>query len=197
MTDWSNDELDASSDREPWPPSLTAIQINEDAVWEDLCDDEQWKPLQQAVLRFAALVRSPRMIGTDSLDIDEWNAAHATVQYEVDRLHALLLARQLGDALKDTAWEEPLASLLRGLDAATAIATQTARALSIEMNEEVLVESVEEGTVGTDDEESETPGPEWGRGYAYVLYRRYLADLQSILELRDAVCEEAYSDDNE
>lgn len=201
MTDW-NTEDPLAADREPWPPSVMGVPLDEDAIWDDLCDNELWMPLRRAVQNFGALIRSPAMIGTDALDIDTWNGAQATVLYEVERLHVLLLARQLCDAIKETAWEEPLASLLRGLDAATASAIHGARALSIEMNEEVLVESVEEGTVGEeeDDEDShggsDAPIPEWGRGYAYVLYRRYLADLWSIIELREAVCAAAYAGDD-
>src|SRR5438270_3857938 len=103
-------------DREPWPPSVAAIRLDDDAIWDDLCDEEQWEPLRLAVEGFGLLVRSPKMIGTASLDIEQWNGAHASVLYEVDRLHALLMARQLSDALKNTSWEEPLGSLLRGLD---------------------------------------------------------------------------------
>lgn len=186
---------DSPTEREPWPQSVSAIQIDEDALWDDLCDEEEWKPLREGVQRFAALVRSPRMIGTESLDINQWNGEHANVLYEVERLRALLMARQLCDALKDEAWEEPLASLLRGLDVAAETAVQTARALAIEMNEEVLVESVEDGTVGSTAEANDDAPPEWGRGYAYVLYRRYLADLQSILDLHAAVCQEAYAEE--
>lgn len=195
MTDWDTSWENSTTDREPWPPSVSAIRLDEDALWDDLCDQEQWKPLREAVTRFAMMVRSPQMIGTESLDIDQWNGAHADVLYELERLHVLLMARQLCDAIKEEAWDEPLASLLRGLDAATQSAVQTARALAIEMNEEVLVESVEDGTVGDRAGGNRAAVTEWARGYAYVLYRRYLADLQSMLELLAAVCREAYEDE--
>ncbi len=195
MTDWDTSRLDSSADQGPWPPSVAAIHIDEDALWDDLCDQDQWKPLREAVQRFAMLVRSPQMIGAESLDLDEWNGEHANVLYELERLHVLLMARQICDARKDESWEEPLASLLRGLDTATQTAVQTARGLAIEMNEEVLIESVEDGTLGNDTEGSDEAPPEWGRGYAYVLYRRYLADLQSLLELHEAVCHEAFEDE--
>lgn len=67
--------------------------------------------------------------------------------------------------------------------------------LAVEMNEEEVGEDVEAGLYDAPDGEDVEEIPEWGRGYAYVLYRRYVAEVQTVLDLLPAVCEAAYEDD--
>src|SRR5947209_2628566 len=67
---WGDDDL---SGRRPLPPSVQQIQIDDDALWDDLCDAEQWQPLQEAVRGLMRLVRSPRSMR--EVPAGEWNLA--------------------------------------------------------------------------------------------------------------------------
>jgi hypothetical protein len=201
MDRWLHAEDGAFGGRPSLPPSISGIEIDADALWGDLSDEEQWAPLREAVRNLIVRLRGPRSFRYPDLDVGQWNMAHAAVVFEVERLHYLLLARQLNERIQEVVWEEPLASLVHGLDVAVSSAMETGRQLAVELNEEMDVliegETYEDpyASVYQPDDEVELEVdemPAWGRGYAYVLYRRYVADLQTILDLHAAVCAEAY-----
>lgn len=85
---------------------------------------------------------------------------------------------------------KPLPSLLHGLDVAVTSALETGRQLNLEIGG---------GNGGPDDGGDTGPVdelPEWGAGYTFVLYRRFVADAQSVLDLLGAVCQSAYEDES-
>ena len=194
MDRWLHKSAESAVEGPPLPPSLENIVFDDDAIWGDLCDTELWKPLQDAVKRVMRIVHSPATMRESALSVGEWNMAHLPVVMQVQPLYYLLMARQLSEYMQGQAWEEPLASLLHGLDVAVAGAVETGRQLATEIN----AESIQDDTPDdpwTTDARYDASIPEWGRGYAYVLYRRYAAELQCVLDLLWAVCEEANSAD--
>lgn len=193
MDKWFRSALEGPAERRPLPLSVQQITIDYDAIWVDLCEPAEWQPLREALQDLTRLVQSPRSIQEAFLNPGDWNLVHLPVVFEVERLHYLLLARQLSERMQDLAWEEPLSSLLHGLDTAVASAMETGRMLAVEMNEEEI-ETIDEDVEDSEDVEEI---PEWGKGYAYVLYRRYVAEVESILDLLPTVCEEAYSDEED
>jgi hypothetical protein len=200
MDNWLRWSLSGPPRRRALPPSVQQIAFDDDALWRDLCARDQWAPLRDAVNGMVRAVKSPKSFRSSALTPAEWNLAHLGVVYEVERLHCLLMARQVSERVQDLVWEEPLASLLHGLDVAVAEAVETGRQLAVEMADEADVEADEPERRSYWDHSLEAEAdtdviPEWGRGYAYFLYRRYLGELQAILELLDAVAEEAYEEE--
>lgn len=187
--------LDGPAERRPLPPSIQQISINDDALWNDLCDADEWMPLSAALAGLMRLVGSPQSILSSSIDRGEWNLAHLSVIFELERLQSLLIARQLSERLQDMTWEEPLSSLLHGLDVAAASAIETGRLLAMEMDRPDVDVVEDDFTVAQSETDDVDDIPEWGGGYAYVLFRRYVAEVQAVLDLREAVCREAYDDD--
>jgi hypothetical protein len=193
---WSRTAFLGPAERRPLPPSVQQIAINDDALWDDLCDPEQWKPLQDALKNMLGLINSPQSINASSLTVAEWNLVHLAVVFEIERLQYLLLARQLSDRIQELDWEEPLSSLLHGLDVAAASAIETGHRLAVEINAEdtELDDDAYASRYDTEDEADDAGLPDYGRGDAYVLYRRFAADVQCVLDLLGAVCEAAYED---
>jgi hypothetical protein len=175
------------AERRPLPPSVQQIRIDDDAIWQDLCDENEWKPLGESLQRLVGAVRSPETIEVYAAS-SEWNLLFFSIVFEVERLHYLLLARQLNERIQDLTYDDPLPSLLHGLDVAVASALETGRQLNVEMSDPGPEPPSQSDA---DDEEL----PEWGRGYAFVLYRRFVAEVQSVIELLPALCKSAYEDE--
>jgi hypothetical protein len=74
---------------------------------------------------------------------------------------------------------------------AVASALETGRLLNLELSDLPEPDQTSTGTDQVDDI------PAWGRGYAFVLYRRFVADVQSVLDLLGAVCRTAFEDEQE
>src|SRR5436305_15275535 len=119
MDRYMRESQEAEGDQRGLPASVAKIQIDEDAIWDDLSDDEQWQPLQEATRRLLITVKSPRSFRPSVLSTGDWNTLHFATVFELEHLHYLLMARQLSERIRDESWEEPLSSLLHGLDVAT------------------------------------------------------------------------------
>jgi hypothetical protein len=193
MGRWFQGDFDAligPAERRELPPSVQQIRIDDNAIWQDLCDEDAWKPLSEWLQALVRVIRTPQSFDKYTEGGRDWTILFLHVVFEIERLHYVLLARQLAERIRDLTYDEPLPSLLHGLDVAVASALETGRLLNLEMSEAVDEAAPD---AGTDDVEEL---PEWGRGYAFVLYRRFVADAQSVLDLLAAVCREAYADED-
>jgi len=191
MGRWFQPDFDAllpPAERRELPGSVQQIRIDDDALWRDLCDEDAWRPLSDALRTLVGAVRSPQALDQYATDGGEWNLLFLRVVFELERLHYLLLARQLNERIRDLTYDDPLPSLLHGLDVAVASALETGRQLNLELADAAAEPPATEDTEAL---------PEWGQGVAFVLYRRFVADVQSVVDLLRAVCTEAYAEESD
>src|SRR5947209_17423329 len=104
MDRWLQKSTESEGEAPPLLPSLQSVVIDDDSIWGDLCDEEQWRPLQDAVKRMMRIVHSPASVRESVLNVGEWNMAHLRVVMEVQRLYYLLMARQLSEYMQSQLW---------------------------------------------------------------------------------------------
>src|SRR5947209_5836861 len=113
MGRWFQPDFDAllpPAERRELPGSVQQIRIDDDALWRDLCDEDAWRPLSDALRTLVGAVRSPQALDQYATDGGEWNLLFLRVVFELERLHYLLLARQLNERIRDLTYDDPLPS---------------------------------------------------------------------------------------